>query len=107
LPLLTEFVSSYSNKDNKSYSLSVFLNSLEVKLIKLENTDPAESGSGLSIEQEENLDLISIPYSPDKQIDLDPVYTIEYSGEKEYKDPVLNFTKRIRLQKRDSNGPDR
>jgi hypothetical protein len=60
LPLPTEFISYTSSIENKSYSLTVFLNSLEVKLLKLENTAPAESESGLSIEQEKNFVIFII-----------------------------------------------
>jgi hypothetical protein len=101
LPLLSNDVSYYSNENSQIYSLSVFLNSLELKIIDLQNRAPAESGSGLSIEQEEKLDIIDIPHSLDNRLFLDPVYTIEYLQTQEYKDPVLNFTDRIRLQQRD------
>jgi hypothetical protein len=60
LQLLTEFISYTSSIENKSYSLAVFINSLELKIIDLQTTLPAESGSGLSLEQEEKLNIISI-----------------------------------------------
>jgi hypothetical protein len=105
----TIYITYYSNVDQKSYSsLSVFLNLLEVKLKELQNAAPAESGSGLSIEQEEKLNIIGIPHSLDMRLLLDPAYTIQFlqKGSGDYKDPVLNFTDRVRLQQRDPNGPE-
>jgi hypothetical protein len=101
LPLLSHEVSYYSNINSQSYSLSVFLNSLELKIIDLQNRAPVESGSGLSIDQEEKLDIIGIPHSTDNRLFLDPAYSIQYLQTEEYKDPVLNFTNCIRLQQRD------
>jgi hypothetical protein len=106
LPLLSNDVSYYSDVNRKSFSLTVFLNSLELKIIDLQNSAPAESGSGLSIEQEEKLAIIGIPHSQNNQLFLDPAYSIAYSQTQEYLDPVLNFTERIRLQQRDQNGPE-
>jgi hypothetical protein len=99
LPLLSNNVSYRSDINSQSYSLTVFLNSLEQKIIDLQNAAPAESGSGLSIEQEKKLDIIGIPHSADSRLFLDPAYSIAYT--QEYLDPVLNFTDRIRLQQRD------
>jgi hypothetical protein len=101
LPLLSSEVNYYSDVNNQIYSLSVFLNSLELKIIELQNAAPAESGSGLSIEQEEKLDIIGIPHALDNRLFLDPAYSIQYLLTQDYKDPVLNFTDRIRLQRRD------
>jgi hypothetical protein len=106
LPLLSNDVSYRSDISSQTYSLSVFLNSLELKIIDLQNRAPAESESCLSIEQEEKLDIIGIPHSADNRLFLDPAYSIAYSQTQAYKDPVLNFTERIRFQQRDSNGPE-
>jgi hypothetical protein len=103
LPLLSNNVSYRSDINSQTYSLTVFLNSLEQKIIELQNAAPAESGSGLSIEQEEKLAIISIPHSADSRLFLDPAYSIAYT--QEYLDPVLNYTDHIRFQQRDPNGP--